>query len=224
MIIWLASYPRSGNTLVRTMLYRVFGYKTYSIYDDLNDIGAIDQITERVGHEFLGMDWSKFYTENKDASRIVFVKTHGHPIDDNPAIYIVRDGRSAIVSWLNMLRTLRGRKEISIEDLIVGRNVDFGDWSSHVRAWTPTERPSTLLLRYDELLSGETSMLDRIASFIATPPRTCWENEFSELHRLLPHFFNRASDERNIEQMSDGDLSLFWRLHGACMRELGFEA
>ena len=32
MIIWLASYPRSGNTMFRMMLNKVFGSKTYTKY------------------------------------------------------------------------------------------------------------------------------------------------------------------------------------------------
>ena len=32
MIIWVASYPRSGNTLFRLLLNRLWGLPTYSVY------------------------------------------------------------------------------------------------------------------------------------------------------------------------------------------------
>ena len=34
MIVWLASYPRSGNTFLRMVLHFVYGQKTYSLYND----------------------------------------------------------------------------------------------------------------------------------------------------------------------------------------------
>jgi len=37
-IIWLASYPRSGNTYLRTMLWHCFGLRSASIYP--NDLGG----------------------------------------------------------------------------------------------------------------------------------------------------------------------------------------
>ena len=33
--IWLASYPRSGNTFLRIVLAQVFGLKTASVYENL---------------------------------------------------------------------------------------------------------------------------------------------------------------------------------------------
>ena len=37
-VTWLASYPRSGNTYLRTILFNCFGIKTASIYP--NDLGG----------------------------------------------------------------------------------------------------------------------------------------------------------------------------------------
>ncbi len=37
-VIWLASYPRSGNTLLRTVLYQCFGIQSASVYP--NDLGG----------------------------------------------------------------------------------------------------------------------------------------------------------------------------------------
>ena len=34
MIVWLAAYPRSGNTLLQLFLKQVFGVHTFSLYDD----------------------------------------------------------------------------------------------------------------------------------------------------------------------------------------------
>ena len=47
-ITWLASYPRSGNTFLRTILFNCFGIKTASIYP--NDLGRRKVLEDFVGH------------------------------------------------------------------------------------------------------------------------------------------------------------------------------
>ena len=47
-ITWLASYPRSGNTFVRTILFNCFGIKTASVYP--KDLGGRTILEEFVGH------------------------------------------------------------------------------------------------------------------------------------------------------------------------------
>ena len=42
LLIWLASYPRSGNTLLRMILERDFGYHTCSIYREHEDDDRIE--------------------------------------------------------------------------------------------------------------------------------------------------------------------------------------
>lgn len=48
MIIWLALYPRSGNTFFRLLLKAAFDQSTFSIYDDklFDAIGA----SQEIGH------------------------------------------------------------------------------------------------------------------------------------------------------------------------------
>jgi hypothetical protein len=83
MIIWIASYPRSGNNFTRNTLERVFGIKTHAIYDEPRQ-PKIDVATARASDETF------------------LVKTHDLPIDDSPALYLVRDGRDALVSYARL--------------------------------------------------------------------------------------------------------------------------
>lgn len=46
--IWLASYPRSGNTLLRTILNHCFGLKSASVYT--KDLGGNEKLETYVGH------------------------------------------------------------------------------------------------------------------------------------------------------------------------------
>lgn len=222
MIVWLASYPRSGNTLLRTMMQQAFGLPSYSMYDDRIDVGALPEVRQRTGHQFLGSPFEKFYAERKEAAELSLVKTHDPPPDAGKAIYIIRDGRSSVVSWYNLLVRLRKRTDVTISDVIRGQKVKFGDWTSHVRRWNPLQRPQTLLLRYPDLLSEPDEQLQRVSEFLGIPRTAPWNNNFQELHRLMPEFFHRGSDEKNLAQMSADEQALFWSLHESCMREFGF--
>src|SRR5690348_16713218 len=91
MITWLASYPRSGNTLLRAILREMFGVQSYSLYDDKNDFGNKPEVAEAVGHVSHGRTPEEFYRFAADSSEMYFVKTHEAPRDDSPAIYVVRD-------------------------------------------------------------------------------------------------------------------------------------
>ena len=59
--IWLTSYPRSGNTLVRTILYQCFNLKTGSVYS--NDLGGNINLENYVGHIEQAQDRSISFPE-----------------------------------------------------------------------------------------------------------------------------------------------------------------
>ena len=96
MIVWLASYPRSGNTALRILLKAKFGLSSYSEYGDPLDIAANPGGSAAVGHVTHGLDPEEFLQEARKSRKTYLIKTHGHPTDGSKAIYVVRDGRSAI--------------------------------------------------------------------------------------------------------------------------------
>ena len=53
-VTWLASYPRSGNTLLRTILKHCFGLSSQSVYPD--EEFSEPGVAEAVGHEAVGAD------------------------------------------------------------------------------------------------------------------------------------------------------------------------
>ena len=98
MLIWLASYPRSGNTYLRLLLSKTFGVTTWSVYDH-------DRNTDRVFERASGQAQPTFTSSHAlcDAAANspdpCFVKTHElpEPGDTHPAVYLLRDGRAAVV-------------------------------------------------------------------------------------------------------------------------------
>jgi hypothetical protein len=220
VIIWLASYPRSGNTLLRMILKRCFGLDSYSIYGD--EEFADPAVQRIVGEKPVGPDPQAFLQQMLQERRLVCVKTHQLPTaDSHRAIYVVRDGRAAVVSHYHYLRDLWDTR-LTLEDVIKG--LDHGSWSQHVNAWLFSGRSNVLTLRYEDIIRGDKAAQVAIAAFIGRPPPSAFDVRFSELHDMMPVFFRAGSNESNIAEMTPEQLALFERLHGGTLRALGYPA
>src|SRR5262245_47202585 len=95
-MFWLASYPRSGNSFLRIVLRNRFGLPSPDPEDPNDQILALQYST--IIHP----------NDRDDAapSGVYGVKTHGLPgADNHPAVYIVRDGRDALVSYAHFALT-----------------------------------------------------------------------------------------------------------------------
>ena len=122
MFVWLASYPKSGNTLVRSLLASYFFSKDGIFNFDL--IKNIKQFPHAALFESLGFDiknekeliknYIKVQESINQKNLTQFLKTHSYlfNIDGNGftdlnntlgAIYIVRDPRNVVTSLANFL-------------------------------------------------------------------------------------------------------------------------
>ena len=221
MIVWLSSFPRSGNTLVRLMLKAVWDIQTCSMYDDRDDIGANPEVAQRVGHQFLGADFDNAYQSMRDSTELFCVKSHDVPIDEGKSIYIVRDGRSASYSYWHYQRAYgQLQREATLADTLIGFT-PFGSWSDHLDAWDPLKRSNTLFLRYEQLLAEPEEQIERIADFLEIRPLRPWKNDFDALHRLEPRFFREGSNALP-PKFDDAEESLFWLMHSSWMTRLGY--
>ena len=215
-VTWLASYPRSGNTLLRTILKRCFEQPSQSIYDDSELLDP--ELSQIVGHETVGNDAPAFIARATRSGRSLYVKTHEMPpADRHPAIYVVRDGRSAMVSHAHYVREILGR-DITLAEVIEGKAGQH--WSRHVRAWMP--RSQTLLVRYEDLAARDAATLKKISDFIGRPQLHAFDISFAALHALSPAFFRSGSDSANILEMDGEAQRLFERLHGETLRTLHY--
>jgi hypothetical protein len=222
MIVWLASYPRSGNTLLRTLLKQTMGLSSKSDSLDENHHAKEDgNWTRIVGVDGFVSDWTTFYRHACVSNEVHLVKTHHPPIDDQPAIYVVRDGRKSCLSYLHFDRQFRGGTS-SLVEIVAGID-HYGDWSSHYRAWTG--RKNTLTVRYEELVTPSLGTLASLANFVAyRGPIEPWQNPFDKLREHDPAFFREGKTywEGAPEWTALID-ALFFHLHGELMVELGYD-
>ena len=167
-VVWIASYPKSGNTWLRFMLYSaLYGPPKSSI-----DVPAKIQDIHR-----------KLPTD-LDSSGPVYIKTHFELTDQHPrlsetgrAIHIIRNPRDVLLSSINY-RKLTGEGAWSITKnhyaksfMKIGgdpdfANIGFGTWASHARSWRNNTRFPILPLCYEELKSDPESQLIKILEFL----------------------------------------------------------
>jgi hypothetical protein len=97
MIVWLASYPRSGNTFLRALIARAFRTNTLSVYSEDRKTVCELALTQS-GAESSSSVTAAQIDELRADSNIHFVKTHELaatlPSYDY-CVYLVRDGRDA---------------------------------------------------------------------------------------------------------------------------------
>jgi hypothetical protein len=214
MKVWLASYPRSGNTFIRMVLSESFGIKSTSVYSSEDaDMRDKEWLASRLGYpgaleelDFMPEEW-------------IGVKTHDLPSDDAPAIYIVRDGRAAIASYKHFLEDYTDQRP-SMEDIIRGE-VWPGSWSAHFAAWSPENRKNTLLLKYEDMKKNIQGVCESISLFLGVPQKQVFSQKFDELHSLAPTLFRSANNDLNISEMKPC-AELFEAEHGSLMTQMGY--
>lgn len=220
MIVWLASYPRSGNTLLRTVLWQTMGLQSTSDVDKRRQ--PLDEETRRLFGGFeRSQPWDIFYPAAQTSPEVALVKTHLPPRDDYPAIYVVRDGRKSCLSYAHFHETHSGNPHPSLMDIVLGDDF-YGDWSSHFHCWHA--RRNTLLVRYEELVNASAELLVALAAHIgyrgSIQP---WRNPFAELNQSHPDFFRQGMIEwQNDPKWPAWINSLFFQLHGELMIALGY--
>jgi hypothetical protein len=219
--LWLASYPRSGNTLLRLILHRAFGLQTTSIYDgEMGEWDRVKGLVDLVGHyENAAVPARPSWMSQHPWEAFRLIKTHQPPKDSGPAIYVARDGRAAIVSYYHYIRNVQGLPA-NLTDVILGQHYP-GSWSNHLRSWKPRDRPNTLLLRYEDLASSADRVCEEIAAFLQRPQIDDFDLSFEDLHRLHPQFFRSGGNAKNIVEIK-AHIELFDSLHAETMREFGY--
>jgi hypothetical protein len=213
-ITWLASYPRSGNTLLRTVLWHCFGLRSASPYPE--DLGGNKGLKNYIGHidnselEFVGPDQQIRFPGN---SMLLF-KTHEYPSDANPAIYVVRDGRAATVSLWQFYR-----EKLPLEAMIAGQH-RFGTWSSHVAAWRPWERHNTLLVKYEDMTGDLPRVLEQISTFLKCDILTSRIPDRDTMAGLEGRWVRTQSDWRL--KIPDVLMDRFNKINGNMLRKMGY--
>ena len=165
MIIWLASYPKSGNTLVRAMFSAYYFSKDGKFNFDLlknikkfPDFGVFKNLGIDISNEIEVIKNYIFVQEEinkRDGNAVRLLKTHAALNDINGyrftnlknslgAIHIVRDPRKVLVSYANhsqisfdesLKRLLEPHTMGGQNDLQNKSVTHVGSWASNYNSW-----------------------------------------------------------------------------------------
>ena len=194
MIIWLASYPKSGNTLLRSILSAYFysgdgDFKFDNLYK-ISQFPAIDHFMS-LG---INLDDEKNVFENfinaqnlinQQSKKAKFFKTHsklcqmyGSNFTDLKntlgVIYIIRDPRNVVTSFAHHYNlTIDKATEALLDEkrfmIKTDKNasVFLGSWSSNYESWRDLEKKNKyLLVKYEDLVNKKKSTLLKIFKFL----------------------------------------------------------
>lgn len=196
MIIWLASYPKSGNTWLRTLISSYY-YSSDGFYKH-ELIKQIGQFPEKKYFESFEYDpksvigtsnfWIKAQEKINRDKKLRFLKTHNvfGKINNNPftskensigCIYIVRDPRNVITSLSNhyeldyekSLEWMTNHKKYIYDNR--GEN-DYGNfqfissWSNNYKSWKIQKDVPIKIIRYEDLLEKTYEVTKDIIRFI----------------------------------------------------------
>jgi hypothetical protein len=219
-IVWLASYPKSGNTWVRAFLHNyITAAETPHGINRLSDFSAVE----------CAIPWFQKYdpapasTEavqllrpsvHEDLTRLhddlVFVKTHNArvavheiplctPAHTAGAIYIVRDPRDVAVSYarytgrdLDEMIAYLANPGAALQGTATQVFEFLGSWSRHVESWVAA--PKRLLVRYEDLLAAPEKNFGRIIKFLGGDP------EPARLRRAIAHSDFKTLSEQEAAQ------------------------
>lgn len=219
MIVWLASYPCSGNMLLPALLFSSMGLRSTS--DEAGHAGLSDAGCGRIGLDEAGNDWNAYYGEAKGSDDVHLVRTHRPPRDDQPAICVVRDGREACIAYSSFHRRFTRPPYPSLQDLVLGADY-YGSWSEHYRTWI--NRDDTLLVRYEDLVNPSEALVRQLAETVRyTGHIASCENPLGRLQVTDPGFFEEAGTEwTSVPEWTPVLNAVFFHLHGDAMVELGY--
>lgn len=177
-IVWLASYPRSGNTWLRFLLqaYLKDGrIESRRLNADIPDIHR------------------KGVVIDPDAAESVLVKTHylwsaGHPFADRTRgfVYIVRHPKDVLLSFLQYRKLCRVLPEgdpaidrkyamnyiRKLGDPVWEQTPDMGSWPRHLESWLTKPSLPHAVIKYENLLTDPEPELAPMLRLIGLPVET----------------------------------------------------
>ena len=196
MIFWIASYPKSGNTWLRTLISAYY-YSNDGVFKQnlIKNIGQFPEKKHFQGFDYLPqlvIDTSRFWIKAQEKinsdNKLRFFKTHNvfgkinnrkftNKENSIGCIYIVRDPRNVITSLTNhyeldypqaLTWMLNERKYIyDYEKTQEYSDFQFiSSWANNYKAWKSQKDIPLKLVKYEDLMTKTYEVFIEIIEFI----------------------------------------------------------
>lgn len=231
MLVWIASYPRSGNHLTMQTLRRVFRINRFAtIHSQERWMTSLNRGYE-IPSELEGLEGDELLAALRDRPEPFFVKSHRRTDagDPAPALYVVRDGRDVHVS----LAHWTGERGFVFRGQEMGSDTPYPErleslvqrhtWSRHVHEWRTRSAP-TAILRFEDLIEDPGGAIKRSCDELGVqlPEPVGQPMPFSALHARNPDMYRKGKAGSWREEMHPDTQLSFWRVHRAEMEALGY--
>jgi hypothetical protein len=196
--IFVASYPRSGNTWIRFVLADL-------ATGDAPDFESIDRLIPRVGNH-------RGAPLLASGSRLV--KTHeAHRHEYRRGVYIIRDVRDVLISWYRVTRTNPedlGEFDDFVKGFMTRRASPYGFWCDHILSWQRAQRAGAEILtcQFEHMRADPAGVISAVAHFVGIPA------DDEQIARALKR--NTVDNMRKLERAAAGYLR-----HAAGQRSQG---
>ena len=192
MIIWIASYPKSGNTWVRSLLSAYFftedGEFNFTLLENIKKFPSEEFISEKLQDPLeVSKYWRPVQEKIFKSKRIKFLKTHNclMQLNNNKftttkhtlgVIYIIRDPRNILTSFKNhmdltyedALEVMCKEDTVIFDELTKNYNASqfVGSWSKNYKTWLQNNPFKKHLIKYEDLEKDSYSTFKELITFI----------------------------------------------------------
>jgi len=214
--------------MFREVLHEVYGYSTYSVYNDYWI--ARWGIGKLLGQRYFDIANLHPYQESGET---FLTKTHGHPetpkehgTDTSPVIYIVRDPRPTLCSYAHY------RIEIEhapgpINDVVrcLIRDSWWCGWQEHISYWTG--RPNTqftTIVKFADLIKNPNGVVCSALNAVGVKTGLVTNRHITpieELHKRWPTFFRKGGKGWRNE-LTEDSIRLITDTYQDGMRKFGY--
>tara|TARA_B100001029_G_scaffold179858_1_gene191704 strand:+ start:1753 stop:2589 length:837 start_codon:yes stop_codon:yes gene_type:complete len=191
MIIWIASYPKSGNTYIRSFLSAYFFTNTgnfdFKLLKNIEQFpdkqffnGFIDNIDDA------SKSWLSIQKDLIKSNKTRFLKTHSAFISFNNnqftnaettlgSVYIVRDPRSIVTSIMNHFSMDQFEAAEMLFDEDRGIKSSDGNlatysflssWCNHYNSWNNLKTIKSILIKYEDLEKSNEEIFSNLIRYI----------------------------------------------------------
>ncbi|NQT78522.1 MAG: sulfotransferase domain-containing protein [Bacteroidetes bacterium] len=250
--ILLTSFPRSGNTYLRNILFEVYGiYSWNNLRKYYNNVKHQDRLRRKIESGKSNDIKLAKLEELKAFGNFPILKSHELPHDilpycvpDVKIIYMIRDGRDACVSAAHHRSDLvapgsdyYGNLKQAIQASLGSY---FGGWSKNVEEWM---KISHKVIFFEDLVKNPIEITEQLRDVLDLPePDTAKLPTFESQREGKAHFGGSARPQLSDEEKDDFNKKffrkgaiggwkeempeelqlLFWEKHGQTMEKIGY--